>query len=288
MSSGLVIHLNPVGSAGSRGRRIRRWNATWNSRRWWSRGCRRPVPGGPSTIPAGRPSPRNMRKPSAVGIPTAHRSASGSLAMIRSAFSRTAAASARSIAPGSSGFGNATVGNAGSGSNCSATGTDPRNQPFADRLEQVPPHRAWRYTTVSWASPVFAGSARPTTRARYSSTISFVEPGPSRGSGCPGSGAARRSGPRSRRRREARSAYRRRGRPCNPLSSAGCGSRSRRPGVGSRALDGVRGTGVGSGRGRTSGGQAGTCGDGGGQLREGVGIAARVVADDDLAASGVL
>ncbi|CAM5516425.1 hypothetical protein SGRIM128S_07293 [Streptomyces griseomycini] len=51
----------------------------------------------------------------------AQRSASGSLAMTRSGFVSRAFAKARSIAPGSSGLGNATVGNSGSGSACSVT-----------------------------------------------------------------------------------------------------------------------------------------------------------------------
>ncbi len=56
------------------------------------------------------------------GIPTARRSASGSLAMIELRRRHAVAvANARSIAPGSSGFGKETVGKVGSGSSCSAT-----------------------------------------------------------------------------------------------------------------------------------------------------------------------
>ncbi len=68
-------------------------------------------------------SPRSIRQPSTVGTATAQRSASGSLAITMSGWTSAAFAKARSIAPGSSGFGNATVGKAGSGSACSATST---------------------------------------------------------------------------------------------------------------------------------------------------------------------
>src|SRR5690606_8240627 len=52
---------------------------------------------------------------------TATRSASGSFAMANSASTEAASAKLRSIAPGSSGFGKATVGNAASGEICSLT-----------------------------------------------------------------------------------------------------------------------------------------------------------------------
>ncbi len=66
-------------------------------------------------------SPESVRQPSASGIATAQRSASGSLAMINSAPVSVALVTARSRAPGSSGFGNDTVGKDGSGCSCSAT-----------------------------------------------------------------------------------------------------------------------------------------------------------------------
>ncbi len=80
-----------------------------------------------STCSASRPptsSPVSMRAPPpGSGTPTAHRSASGSLATIRSASVLAASTIARSIAPGSSGLGKATVGKSGSGSRCSSTVT---------------------------------------------------------------------------------------------------------------------------------------------------------------------
>ena len=51
----------------------------------------------------------------------AQRSASGSFAITRSAPKSRAFASAKSIAPGSSGLGKATVGKSGSGVHCSST-----------------------------------------------------------------------------------------------------------------------------------------------------------------------
>ncbi len=69
-------------------------------------------------------SPRSIRQPAAAegaGTATAQRSASGSFAMTMSGPTRRAVANARSMAPGSSGLGNATVGKSGSGSACSGT-----------------------------------------------------------------------------------------------------------------------------------------------------------------------
>ena len=51
----------------------------------------------------------------------AQRSASGSFAITKSAFSLVASFIAKSMAPGSSGFGKATVGKSGFGSDCSLT-----------------------------------------------------------------------------------------------------------------------------------------------------------------------
>jgi hypothetical protein len=65
--------------------------------------------------------PRRRHVPSGCGMAAPSRSASGSLASASCAPSRPASASSRSIAPGSSGFGKATVVKSGSGSNCSAT-----------------------------------------------------------------------------------------------------------------------------------------------------------------------
>ena len=66
----------------------------------------------------------------------AHRSASGSLATTRSASDRLGArASARSIAPGSSGLGKPTVGKSGSGSACSATTAAPGSRPPATAVD---------------------------------------------------------------------------------------------------------------------------------------------------------
>ena len=56
-----------------------------------------------------------------VGTAAAHRSASGSLATTRSAWWSAASDIARSIAPGSSGLGKATVGKSGSGCSCCST-----------------------------------------------------------------------------------------------------------------------------------------------------------------------
>ena len=67
-------------------------------------------------------SPRSIRQfPFESFAATAQRSASGSLAITRSALSDLANSIAKSIAPGSSGFGNVTVGKSGSGLHCSAT-----------------------------------------------------------------------------------------------------------------------------------------------------------------------
>ena len=87
-----------------------------------SRPAGRPAPGrwpvssryAPSSAPTW--SPVRARQPpgaAASGTATASRSPSGSLAMTRSAPVSRASARARSSAPGSSGLGNATVGNAG-------------------------------------------------------------------------------------------------------------------------------------------------------------------------------
>ena len=64
----------------------------------------------------------------------AHLSASGSLAMTKSALSARALRRARSIAPGSSGLGKATVGKSGSGVHCSSTVMRFLNPAFAKTL----------------------------------------------------------------------------------------------------------------------------------------------------------
>ena len=61
-----------------------------------------------------------MRQPPSL-IAIAHRSASGSLAITKSAFSRLAYSIAKSIAPASSGFGKGVVGKSGFGCSCSET-----------------------------------------------------------------------------------------------------------------------------------------------------------------------
>ena len=74
----------------------------------------------PSRAPTS--SPRSIRQPPGPGTATAHRSASGSLAITMSGPVCSASSSAASIAPGSSGLGKCTVGNIGSGSAWLATG----------------------------------------------------------------------------------------------------------------------------------------------------------------------
>ena len=67
-------------------------------------------------------SPRSMRQPVTGSLTAAaHRSASGSFAITRSAPNVLAVSSAKSIAPGSSGLGNATVGKSGFGAACAVT-----------------------------------------------------------------------------------------------------------------------------------------------------------------------
>lgn len=67
-------------------------------------------------------SPLSIRQPVKGSLTAAaHRSASGSFAITRSALKACAVSSAKSIAPGSSGFGNATVGKSGSGAHCAST-----------------------------------------------------------------------------------------------------------------------------------------------------------------------
>ena len=67
-------------------------------------------------------SPFSIRQPVAGSLTAAaHLSASGSFAITRSASKLLAVSSAKSIAPGSSGLGNATVGKSGSGAACAST-----------------------------------------------------------------------------------------------------------------------------------------------------------------------
>ena len=86
----------------------RRCPATPRASRWWA-----------SSAPTS--SPRSIRQPCGSGTATAQRSASGSLATTMSAPLAAASAIARSIAPGSSGLGKATVGKSGSGCSCCST-----------------------------------------------------------------------------------------------------------------------------------------------------------------------
>ena len=83
-------------------------------------------------------SPRSIRQPPfGPFTAAAQRSASGSLAITKSAPTSRAFASAKSIAPGSSGFGNATVGKSGSGSACSLTKTKLGNPALANTFSTV-------------------------------------------------------------------------------------------------------------------------------------------------------
>ena len=67
-------------------------------------------------------SPLSIRQPVTGSLTAAaHRSASGSFAITRSALNVLAVSSAKSIAPGSSGLGKATVGKSGSGAACAST-----------------------------------------------------------------------------------------------------------------------------------------------------------------------
>ncbi|CAB4654439.1 unannotated protein [freshwater metagenome] len=67
-------------------------------------------------------SPRSIRHPVTGSLTAAaHLSASGSFAITKSALNARAVSSAKSIAPGSSGLGNATVGKSGSGCACAST-----------------------------------------------------------------------------------------------------------------------------------------------------------------------
>ena len=138
----------------------------------------------------------------------------------------SASAIARSIAPGSSGFGNATVGKSGSGCSCCST-TARRGE--AGGLEHLLDRRAAdavqrRVDDVEVARAV-AGEARR--RCRGSGRRGPRRaPSRRRRAGTSASGADRGDpARRSRRRRAARSGCRRRGRPCSRCPAAGCGSR---------------------------------------------------------------
>ena len=111
----------------------------------------------PSSAPTS--SPRSIRHPPGPGTATAHRSASGSLAITTSGEVCSASSSAASIAPGSSGLGKETVGNIGSGSACEATGIGAA-KPAA--------RNAWR--TVSDPTPCSAVCTTVTSRGLSGST----------------------------------------------------------------------------------------------------------------------
>ena len=85
-------------------------------------------------------SPVSIRQPPRSGTARAHRSASGSLAITRSASTDRASATAASIAPFSSGLGKGTVGKSGSGSACSGTTTgSAKPASTMHRRRSVPP-----------------------------------------------------------------------------------------------------------------------------------------------------
>ena len=193
--------------AGSGGRRAAR-----PARRRAAAASRRPGRGSP---------PRSGRRPGRWRWPGRRRS-------------RAASASSRSIAPGSSGLGNATVGKSGSGSACSATtagaakpaaanaaASDLAAHPVQRGVRDPQVARTGRATTAAALSdvPVDDLSRRGACRARPA--------GPRRAARPPG------SRPRCRRRRAARSARRRRpahragrpDRPCSRCPAAGCGWR---------------------------------------------------------------
>ena len=76
-------------------------------------------------------SPRSMRHPVTGSLTAAaHLSASGSFAITRSASKLLAVSSAKSIAPGSSGLGKATVGKSGSGAAWASTKIGEANPAF--------------------------------------------------------------------------------------------------------------------------------------------------------------
>ena len=173
---------------------------------------------------------------------TATRSASGSRARPRSASTATIRAASRSVVPGSSGLGNATVGKSGSGTSCSATvWTSPWPAEARRSARNAPP------------TPVHRGGGdadrgrRPGDPGEGQGPIGLPHLGRHRlhGRRCrPGAAAPRRPPPpRSRpprgRRPAARSARRRPGRASGRCRRAGCGwrsprSRPRSPGGGSR------------------------------------------------------
>ena len=82
-------------------------------------------------------SPVSTRHFPLSGIATAHLSASGSFAIATSALTSCASFSNKSIAPGSSGFGNDTVGKSGSGFVCSLTFTEGSNPASFIHLSKV-------------------------------------------------------------------------------------------------------------------------------------------------------
>ncbi len=92
--------------------------------------------------------------PCAVRTASAHRSASGSRAIARSAPRSAASASSASVAPGSSGFGKATVGKSGSGAACEAT-----------TCTSVKPARCSACTAVAPPTPCIGVSATRSVRA---------------------------------------------------------------------------------------------------------------------------
>ena len=99
------------------------------------RGCERAIHS-PNITPSS--SPRSIRQPPLGSLTAAaQRSASGSFAITKSALTSRALARARSIAPGSSGFGKATVGKSGSGLACSVTKIKSGNPAFLNTLSRV-------------------------------------------------------------------------------------------------------------------------------------------------------
>ncbi len=118
-----TIHLKPVSVSRERhpARRAQLQPAARTTRSWRVQPGRGRCASRWSASSTPSSSPDSIRQPVPSGIATAHRSASGSLAITQvGAGPLAASARARSSAPGSSGFGNGTVGKSGSGAACSA------------------------------------------------------------------------------------------------------------------------------------------------------------------------
>ena len=116
-----------------------------------------------SSHPSSSP-PSRRHDPSGCGIAAPSRSASGSLAIASSASCCCASSTTMSIAPGSSGFGNDTVGNAGSGRTCAST-TNGSGSPAAWNAR----------TAISPPTPCIGVYATPTPVAAGRSRTSRID-----------------------------------------------------------------------------------------------------------------